>query len=85
MVAAPVPDRLRLPARARWAVLAAAGAGVLAGGLFWPMIDEPNPKFGIAAVITKTGAGTVIGLAAVLLCYAVVWQVRRRVAVSEGA
>ncbi|NJP90505.1 DUF4184 family protein [Nonomuraea sp. FMUSA5-5] len=85
MAAAPVPERLRLPARARWTVLAASAAGILAGALLWPLIDEPNPKFGIASVITKTGAGTVIGLAAVLLCYAVVWQVRRRVAVSEGA
>ncbi|MCF6471558.1 DUF4184 family protein [Nonomuraea sp. MG754425] len=85
MAAAPVPDRLRLPARARLAVLVASGLGVVAGAVLWPLIDEPNPKFGIAAVITKTGAGTVIGLVLVLLCYAVVWQVRRRVAVSESA
>ncbi|WP_043630285.1 DUF4184 family protein [Nonomuraea candida] len=85
MAAAPVPERLRLTRRARWTVLAASCAGVLSGALFWPLIDEPNPKFGIASVITKTGAGTVIGLALVLLCYALVWQVRRRVAVSTRA
>ncbi|MEV4170003.1 DUF4184 family protein [Nonomuraea sp. NPDC049709] len=85
MAAAPVPERLRTAPRARLAVIAAAAVGVLAGALLWPLVDEPNPKFGIASVITKTGAGTVIGLALVLAGYAVVWQVRRRMAVSERA
>ncbi|MEV4565550.1 DUF4184 family protein [Nonomuraea sp. NPDC049419] len=85
MPAAPVPERLRLSARVRAAVLSVAGLGVLAGALVWPLIDEPNPRYGIAGVITKTGAGTVVGLCLVLACYALVWQVRRRMAVSEGA
>ncbi|GAA3106511.1 DUF4184 family protein [Nonomuraea salmonea] len=85
MAAAPVPERLRLPARVRAAVLSVAGLGVLAGALVWPLIDEPSPRHGIAGVITKTGAGTVVGLCLVLACYALVWQVRRRMAVSEGA
>lgn len=85
MPAAPVPERLRMTSRARAAVLTAAGLGVVAGALLWPLVDEPSPRFGIASLITKTGVGTVIGLCAVLACHALVWQVRRRMAVSEGA
>ncbi|MEV0387826.1 DUF4184 family protein [Nonomuraea sp. NPDC050643] len=85
MAAAPVPERLRSSPRLRWSVLAAGAAGVVAGALLWPLVDEPSPALGLPSVITKTGAGTVIGLCLVLVSYAVVWQVRRRMAVSEGA
>ncbi|MEV4391311.1 DUF4184 family protein [Nonomuraea sp. NPDC049607] len=80
-----VPGRLRLAPAARWVVLAACALGIVAGALLWPLVDEPNPALGFRSVVTKTGAGTVVGLSAVLVCYAVVWQVRRRMAVSEGA
>ncbi|MFI7418743.1 DUF4184 family protein [Nonomuraea sp. NPDC049684] len=82
---ADVPGRLRLAPAVRWAVLAACALGTVAGALLWPLVDEPNPAFGFRSVLTKTGAGTVVGLSAVLACYAIVWQVRRRMAVSEGA
>ncbi|MDP4502736.1 DUF4184 family protein [Nonomuraea turcica] len=85
MAAAPVPDRLRISSRTRWTVLAAGAAGAAAGALLWPLVDEPNPVFGLPGLITKVGAGTVIGLCAVLTCYAMVWQVRRRMTVAEGA
>ncbi|MFC7593367.1 DUF4184 family protein [Nonomuraea antimicrobica] len=85
MAVATVPSRLRMSVRARGVVLSAAAVGVVAGAHLWPLVDEPNPKFGLASVLTKTGAGTVIGLCLVLVCYALVWQVRRRMAVSEGA
>ncbi|NUP82255.1 MAG: DUF4184 family protein [Nonomuraea sp.] len=85
MPAAEVPERLRVAPALRRAVLAACSLGVVAGALLWPLVDEPNPEFGIRSVITKTGAGTVIGLCLVLTCYAIVWQVRRLMAVSEGA
>ncbi|TDD35185.1 DUF4184 family protein [Nonomuraea terrae] len=85
MEAAPVPERLRTSPRARRLTLLAGAAGVVAGGLLWPLVDEPSPALGLPSLITKTGAGTVIGLGAVLVCYAAVWQVRRRMAVSEGA
>ncbi|PZG16787.1 DUF4184 family protein [Nonomuraea aridisoli] len=85
MEAAPVPERLRSSPRARLLTLAAGAAGVVAGGLLWPLVDEPSPALGLPSLITKTGVGTVIGLGAVLVCYAAVWQVRRRMAVSEGA
>jgi hypothetical protein len=85
MAAVAVPDRLRISPRVRWTVMGAGSAGVVAGAFLWPLVDEPSPALGIPSVITKTGAGTVIGLCVVLACYAAVWQVRRRMAVSEGA
>ncbi|MGP3960084.1 DUF4184 family protein [Nonomuraea sp. 3N208] len=85
MVAAPVPDRLRISPRTRRTVMVAGAAGTVAGALLWPLVDEPDPAFGLPSVITKTGAGTVIGLCLVLTCYAAVWQVRRRMTVAEGA
>ncbi len=85
MAPAAVPDRLTISPRVRRAVMAACSVGVVAGALLWPLVDEPNPAFGLPSVITKTGAGTVVGLCLVLTCYAAVWQVRRRMAVSEGA
>jgi hypothetical protein len=85
MAAVAVPERLRISPRVRWTVMAACAAGTVAGAFLWPLVDEPSPALGIPSVITKTGAGTVIGLCLVLTCYATVWQVTRRVAVSEGA
>ncbi|MFG1945259.1 DUF4184 family protein [Nonomuraea sp. NPDC048826] len=85
MAPVPVPAGLRTSARVRWTVLAWGAAGILAGAFAWPRLDEPNPAFGLPGVITKVGAGTVVGLCLVLACYALVWQVRRVVAVSEGA
>lgn len=85
MAPAPVPDRFQMSPRLRRAVMATASAGVVAGALLWPLVDEPDPAFGLPSVITKTGAGTVVGLGLVLACYAAVWQVRRRMAVSDGA
>ncbi|MBF8185913.1 DUF4184 family protein [Nonomuraea sp. K274] len=85
MAAGAVPDRLRISPRVRWTVLACCSVGTVAGAFLWPLVDEPTPALGIPSVLTKTGAGTLIGLCLVLTCYAVVWQVRRRMAVSEGA
>jgi predicted membrane-bound spermidine synthase len=85
MPAASVPERLRIAPALRRTVLAACSLGTVAGALLWPLVDEPDPAFGVRSLITKTGAGTVIGLCLVLACYAIVWQVRRLVAVSEGA
>ncbi|MEO3873935.1 DUF4184 family protein [Nonomuraea sp. B12E4] len=85
MPATAVPDRLRLAPRVRWTVLGACAAGVVAGAVLWPLVDRPSPELGLPSVITKTGAGTVVGLCLVLVSYAVVWQVGRRMALSEGA
>ncbi|MCA2223244.1 DUF4184 family protein [Nonomuraea aurantiaca] len=85
MGAATVPDRLRLHMGVRRAVLALCMAGTVAGAFLWPMVDEPVPELGMPSLITKVGAGTLVGLCLVLSCYAAVWQVMRLVAVSEGA
>ncbi|MFI6323485.1 DUF4184 family protein [Nonomuraea sp. NPDC050556] len=84
MPAAAVPDRLVISRGVRAGVLAACAVGILVGAVVWPMVDEPEYP-GIASMLTKVGAGTVVGLSLVLLCYALVWQVRRVVAVFEGA
>jgi hypothetical protein len=85
MAAAAVPERLRISPRVRRAVLGCCSVSTVAGALLWPLVDEPTPALGLPSVITKTGAGTLVGLCLVLTCYAAVWQVRRRMAVSEGA
>ncbi|MGW0197017.1 DUF4184 family protein [Nonomuraea sp. NPDC003201] len=85
MPAAPVPERLRIAPRVRAVVMTLCSIGTVAGAFLWPLVDEPVPHLGLPSVITKTGAGTLIGLCLVLACYAAVWQVRRRMAVSEGA
>ncbi|MFG2075658.1 DUF4184 family protein [Nonomuraea maritima] len=85
MATTPVPERLRISPRTRALTLAAGAAGVVAGALLWPLVDEPTPALGLPSVLTKTGAGTLIGLVLVLLGYATVWHVRRRMAVSDGA
>ncbi|GAA2267705.1 DUF4184 family protein [Nonomuraea roseoviolacea subsp. roseoviolacea] len=79
------PERLVIPSGVRFYVLGAASVGTIAGALLWPVVDPPSPQLGLPSVITKVGAGTLVGLGLVLLCYAVVWQVTRRMAVSEGA
>ena len=81
----PLPDRFHLSTRARRAVLTLSSMGLLLGGFVWPLIHAPNPKFGMAAVITRVGAGTMIGLCLVLTCYAAIWQLRRLMAVFEDA
>ncbi|WP_084958974.1 DUF4184 family protein [Thermoactinospora rubra] len=74
MAGAAVPAHLSTTARLRRVMLAACGAGMVAGALLWPLVDEPNPLFGLPAVITKVGAGTLVGPAVVLLAYAAGWH-----------
>jgi hypothetical protein len=85
MAPVPVPPELVTAARTRWTVLAWSAAGVVAGAFVWPRVDEPDPAFGLPSVLTKVGAGTVVGCCLVLACYAAAWQVRRLMAVSERA
>ncbi|MCK2212503.1 DUF4184 family protein [Actinomadura sp. ATCC 31491] len=83
---APLPERLALSATTRRVVLAACAGGVVAGALLWPLVDEPSPALGLPSVLTKTGAGTVVGLCLVLACYALSWQLlRRRPPVRDGS
>lgn len=85
MPATAVPDRLKISPGARLAVLGVAVVGTVAGAIVWPFVDEPIPELGIPSVITKVGAGTLVGLCLVLTGYMAVWQVRRLMAVFEGA
>ncbi|MEQ4717746.1 DUF4184 family protein [Nonomuraea sp. B19D2] len=85
MAAAPVPDRLQIRPYVRRLVMLMCSIGTVAGALLWPLVDEPAPELGIASVLTKIGAGTLIGMGLVLVGYAAVWQLRRRMAISEGA
>lgn len=68
------PGRLQLSARARLAALTACAAGVVTGGLLWPLVSEPQPGSGLRALLSKSGAGTLIGLAVVLTGYALLWR-----------
>ncbi|MEV0589157.1 DUF4184 family protein [Nonomuraea sp. NPDC050310] len=80
-----LPARLAAGARTRLTVFAACAAGIVAGALVWPLIKVPDPALGLRAWVTKAGAGTVIGLAAVLAVHAAVWhwQYSRRAGVRD--
>ncbi|WP_327090119.1 DUF4184 family protein [Nonomuraea sp. NBC_01738] len=84
MRAVEVPDRYHTPWPVRRAVLTACAGGIVLGAIGWPFVDHPDHG-SIASVVTRVGAGTLIGLCLVLTVYALGWQVRRAMAVSEGA
>ncbi|MBB6351266.1 hypothetical protein FHU36_007849 [Nonomuraea muscovyensis] len=81
MAPMPVPGHLRTAPFVRVAVLVAAVAGTVAGAFLWPRYDPPSPRLGLPSVITKVGAGTVVGLCVVIACYALAWHAWRLVAV----
>ncbi|WP_113699535.1 DUF4184 family protein [Nonomuraea lactucae] len=83
MAASPVPAHLRLSPNVRLGVLAAASAGTVAGAFLWPRVDPPDPVLGLPSVITKVGAGTVVGLCLVLTCYTLTWHAGRLVTAPE--
>ncbi|MFI6479129.1 DUF4184 family protein [Nonomuraea sp. NPDC050663] len=74
METAATPERLVLSRRARWTVLGSSAAGMVAGAFVWPMIDEPTPWLGLPSVLTKVGAGTLVGLMFVLVGYVALWH-----------
>ncbi|MFI6498793.1 DUF4184 family protein [Nonomuraea typhae] len=77
MAAAAVPGHLHTPWPVRRAVLSACAAGIVLGAAVWPLIDHPEHG-SLASLVTRVGAGTLVGLGLVLTGYAVTWQVRRR-------
>ncbi|GII91492.1 DUF4184 family protein [Sinosporangium siamense] len=81
----PLPARLGLPGPVRVTVLAGVAASSVAGLFLWPLVDPPDPVYGWPGMLTKVGAGTVVGAALALLAYAVTWRVTRLlVAPSES-
>ncbi|GII84378.1 hypothetical protein Ssi03_23680 [Sphaerisporangium siamense] len=82
--AAPLPPRLTMPGRLRWGVLACTALGAAAAAAVWTFVDPPNPVFGWAGVVTKTGVGLVVGFCAVLTVYALLWQAGRVIRLSRA-
>ncbi|WP_068926090.1 DUF4184 family protein [Planobispora rosea] len=78
----PVPDRLVLSVRARRGVLAATAGSILLWAVLWPAIFPPDSR---AAVLTRMGAGVVVGCCLGLLVHAVIWRLRRGVAGFDSA
>ncbi|MEU4535262.1 DUF4184 family protein [Streptosporangium sp. NPDC023825] len=78
----PVPERLLLPAGERAAVLLATAVSIPLGAVAWAVAF---PSGGNAELVTRLGAGVVVGCSAMLLVYALIWQLRRVMAVFEGA
>ncbi len=77
-----VPERLTLSGPVRHGVILAAVAATLMGAAVWPRIYPASSR---AELITRMGAGVVVGCCALLVVYAVMWQLRRVVAVFQGA
>ncbi|WP_248959287.1 DUF4184 family protein [Sphaerisporangium perillae] len=83
-VAADVASHPALPVRVRWGVLAATGVGACVSAGLWTLVDPPNPVYGWAGIITKTGVGLVVGLCAVLTLYVLSWQLARVIRLSRA-
>ncbi|GAA3827070.1 DUF4184 family protein [Sphaerisporangium flaviroseum] len=79
-----VPHRPTLPAAARWGVLGCVFAGACCSAGVWTFVDPPNPVFGWAGVLTKTGVGLVVGFCAVLTVYVLLWQLARVIRLSRA-
>ncbi|GAA4234892.1 hypothetical protein FHR32_000998 [Streptosporangium album] len=75
------PERLTLPAGVRRGVILSTLAATALGAVIWPIAF---PATGWAQTITRVGAGVVAGCCALLLLYALMWQLRRVMAVFEG-
>ncbi|MET8145270.1 DUF4184 family protein [Sphaerisporangium sp. NPDC005288] len=81
---AEVEGRPELTARARWGVLTGAAGGACCAAALWTFVDPPNPQYGWAGVLAKTGVGLVVGLCAVLTVYALLWQLARVIRLTRA-
>ncbi|MFG3442207.1 DUF4184 family protein [Nonomuraea sp. NPDC047897] len=81
---APLPGHLRSSPFVRAGVLVAAVTGTFAGAFLWPRFDPPSPTLGLPSVVTKVGAGTVVGMCVVLGCYTLGWHAWRLAAAPSG-
>jgi hypothetical protein len=80
----PLPSRLVLPAAVRWGVIGGAVVAACGAAAMWTLVDPPNPAYGWAGVVTKTGVGVVVGWCAVLAAYALTWWFRRAIPLSRA-
>ncbi|MEO3813093.1 DUF4184 family protein [Sphaerisporangium sp. B11E5] len=80
----PPPDHLALPPAVRWGVLGGAVVAACGAAAVWRLVDPPNPVFGWAGVVTKTGVGVVVGWCAVITLYAVTWWCGRAIRLSRA-
>jgi hypothetical protein len=80
----PLPARLTLPAAMRWGVVACTCGGACCSAGVWTSVDRPNPAYGWAGIITKTGVGLVVGFCAVLTVYSLIWQLKRVLRLSRA-
>ncbi|GAA1259400.1 DUF4184 family protein [Sphaerisporangium rubeum] len=88
LLAAPpgvLPDRLILPAAVRWSVLGGAVVAACGAAAVWTLVDPPNPAFGWAGAVTKTGVGVIVGWCAVITVYVVVWWLGRAMRLRRTA
>jgi hypothetical protein len=83
--AAAAPTGLLLSRAVRRWVLAASGAGAVSIGVALPISHPLDPVYGTAEVIVLLCAGSVSGSCAVLLVYAMIWQLKQAIGASRQA
>jgi hypothetical protein len=77
-----LPERLVLPARVRRGVLRITALAIPLGAIAWLVAFSADS---LSQAVSRLGAGVVVGCCAPLLTYALIWQLRRAMAVFEGA
>ncbi|MEV7008069.1 DUF4184 family protein [Streptosporangium sp. NPDC051022] len=82
MEPAATPERLALPGLVRRGVVLLTVASALMGAAVWPRIYPASSRI---ELITRMGAGVVVGCCAFLVVYAMMWQLKRVMAVFQGA
>jgi hypothetical protein len=77
-----LPERLVLPSGVRRGVFRVTALSIPLGAIAWSAIF---PWEGVSQLVTRLGAGVVVGCCVPLLAYALIWQLRRAMTVFEGA
>ncbi|MDP9849927.1 DUF4184 family protein [Streptosporangium lutulentum] len=75
------PERLVIPAGVRRRMLRITAVSIPLGAIAWPVVFSWE---GTAELVTRLGAGVVVGCGLPLLAYTLIWQLRRAMAVFEG-
>jgi Domain of unknown function (DUF4184) len=77
-----LPERLLLPVGVRRGVLRVTALSIPLGAVAWLVVFSADS---LSQAVSRLGAGVVVGCCAPLLAYALIWQLRRAMAVFEGA